>query len=290
MTDPKQQTAIQSIPHAPLARPVIDFTPEQKRIIMDSFLPGCPPQEAKALMEVAKLRGLNPITRQIHFVQRWDSNAKAMRWAYQVSIDGLRAKAEDSKDYDGQSEPDFQVGSDGALLACKVAVYRKSMSHPFIYVARLDEFIQRKKDGEITSMWRKPFMMLSKCAEAGALRKAFPEDLGGLYTGDEMAPDDAPALPRDVTPPPPHPNAPPAAPTAAPTDAEWSEAPTTEPIVAPEEDQTAKALGWIAQATSEAELSDVVGLLAGLPAAVRNAVAVRDAYKVRRAFVAGGAA
>jgi hypothetical protein len=63
-----------------------------------------------------------------------------------------------------------------------VLVYRKGCAHPFTAIAKFSEY---NAGG---SMWQKmPANQLAKCAEALALRKAFPHQLSGLYTPDEMA-------------------------------------------------------------------------------------------------------
>ena len=92
---------------ARIARNLIDFTPEQEQMIRDTFANGASPSEFKMLMGVSRALGLDPITRQIYFVQRWDAQKSRNVWAYQTSIDGLRSKAEATGVYDGQDEPGF---------------------------------------------------------------------------------------------------------------------------------------------------------------------------------------
>jgi hypothetical protein len=72
-------------------------------------------------------------------------------------------------------------------LAAKVVVYRKGCSHPFTGIAHYKEYVQTKKDGSATTFWqRMPAGQLAKCAEALALRKAFPAELSGIYSDEEM--------------------------------------------------------------------------------------------------------
>jgi hypothetical protein len=55
-------------------------------------------------------------------------------------------------------------------------------------VATWEQYKQTKKEGGVTSMWAKfgP-LMLAKCAESLALRRAFPNELSGVYSQEEMA-------------------------------------------------------------------------------------------------------
>lgn len=169
---------------APVAELV--FSPDQEQMIRDSFANGATKQEFEMLITIAKTRRLNPILRQIHFVKRWDSQKQREVWSTQVSIDGLRAVAQRTGLYDGQDEPEFEYNGK-ELRSAKVRVYRKDWNRPAVGVALFDEYAQRKKDGSLTQFWReKPHIMLAKCAEALAMRKAFPEDLSGLYTPEEM--------------------------------------------------------------------------------------------------------
>jgi phage recombination protein Bet len=172
------------------------FTAEQEKMILSSFLGGASREEAAVLMEVARVRRLNPLLRQIHFVKRWDSQKREEVWAYQTSIDGLRAIAERTGRYEGQTPPQW-CGSDGVWhdvwlaktppAAARVGVYKQGFREPLYGIARWESYVQTKKDGSVTQFWsRMADLMLSKCAEALALRKAFPEDMSGLYTGEEM--------------------------------------------------------------------------------------------------------
>jgi phage recombination protein Bet len=193
----------------------LEFTAEQRKMIRDSFAGGASDSEFAVLMEIAKTRNLNPLLRQIHFVKRWDGQKRCEVWSTQISIDGLRAVAERTGVYAGQDEPEYEE-RDGKLVCCKVRVYRKDWPRPAVGVAYFEEYAQTKRDGGLTQFWAtKPHIMLAKCAEALAIRKAFPEDTSGLYVAEEMgethAEPVAPATPRpapavEVLPPEPKPD------------------------------------------------------------------------------------
>lgn len=171
---------------APLA-----FDEDQRRMIRDSFANGASDAEFAMLLEVAKARRLNPLLRQIHFVKRWDSQKRCEVWSVQAAIDGLRAIAERTGLYAGQDEPEFEE-TDGAIKLCRVRVWRKDWPRPAVGVAYWSEYVQTIRDKvsgkeRPSAMWaRMPHVMLAKCAESLALRKAFPEDMGGLYSDEEM--------------------------------------------------------------------------------------------------------
>lgn len=134
----------------------------------------------------AQKTGLDPFARQIYMIQRGG------QFTIQASIDGLRIVAQRSGEYAGQTSA-YWCGIDGEWrdvwldklppVAAKVGVYRKGFSEPLWAVAKWDSY-------SVTSspMWKKmPDLMLAKCAEALALRKAFPQDLSGIYSDEEMA-------------------------------------------------------------------------------------------------------
>jgi phage recombination protein Bet len=165
----------------------LEFTPQQSQMIRDTFANGATEKEFQVLMEIAKARRLNPLLRQVHFVKRWDSQRGKEIWSVQVSVDGLRAIAERTGKYDGQDEPEYELNDKGGIVSCKVRVYRKDWSRPAVGVAYWNEYVQTKKDGSPSRFWvTMPHVMIAKCAEAIAMRKAFPEDMGGLYVDEEM--------------------------------------------------------------------------------------------------------
>lgn len=153
--------------------------------------------EFALFVEAARRLGLDPFARQIHAVSRIDCDTGKRSTSIQCGIDGFRAVAERTGELDGQDGP-FWCGADGvwrdvwagshAPVAAKVVVYRKGCSRGFVGLAHAVEYTQRRHGGEPTRMWRTmPALMLAKCAEALALRKAFPSRLSGVYTNDEMA-------------------------------------------------------------------------------------------------------
>ncbi len=141
---------------------------------------------------VCKRTGLDPLTRQIYAVFRWSSNAGKEVMSIQTGIDGMRLTAQRSKEYAGQDDIKFTPEDETTKYPTKAqcTVYRNvgGQRVSFSATARWNEYVQTDRDGKPTGMWVKmPYTMLGKCAEALALRKAFPNELSGLYTAEEMA-------------------------------------------------------------------------------------------------------
>ncbi len=83
--------------------------------------------------------------------------------------------------------------SDKPPIAARVGVIRKDWTKTCFAVAKFAEYAATDRDGKLERMWAtKSCVMIAKCAEALALRKAFPNDLSGIYTSDEMAQADNP--------------------------------------------------------------------------------------------------
>jgi phage recombination protein Bet len=165
----------------------LDFNKEQLELIKSQIAPEATQDELKLFLYQCKRTGLDPLTRQIYCIHRWSKGGKRM--TIQTSIDGFRVIAERSGTYGGQSEPIFTYDAEGNLISCKISVFRFHNDIRFeaaVGVAYLSEYCQFDKDGKPMGLWAKPHIMLGKVAEALALRKAYPQDLSGIYTSEEM--------------------------------------------------------------------------------------------------------
>lgn len=161
-------------------------------------------------LHLADRTGLDPLARQLYCIGR--QGRDGVEWSIQTGIDGFRVVAERSRLYAGQDPAEWMTASgewvdtwirelhgqrddqgrvlaNAHPLAARVRVYRHDWrdDKPAVGVATWDEYVQTKRDGSPTKMWeeRGPGQ-LAKCAEALSLRKAFPQDLSGLYTSDEI--------------------------------------------------------------------------------------------------------
>lgn len=156
------------------------ITNEQTELIKRTICQGATDQEMKLYFYDCTRRGVHPMDRLIHFTKR------AGKYTPITSIDFMRQRAQASGVFVGEDEPVYTYLPSGAVDTCLYAVYRlvHGQRYKWTATARWDEYYPGDQMG---FMWKKmPTLMLAKCAEALALRKAFPAELQGLYVKEEM--------------------------------------------------------------------------------------------------------
>jgi len=187
--------SLATIPHT--TAPAV--TPEHLALIKTTIAKDATPAELELFLYDCARQGVHPLDKLIHFTKH------AGRYTPITSIDFMRQRAAETGEYAGNDDPIF-AGAERSPDFCAVAtVYRivQGQRYPFAATARWSEY---KPASDF--MWQKmPHVMLGKCAEALALRKAFPKQLAGLYVKEEMeqaatpAPAKIPAPPAKVPPP-----------------------------------------------------------------------------------------
>lgn len=177
--------------------------PQQlKDIYMKTVFSGLTEDEAVVAYRLAKRRNLDVEAKQIFFVPYTDKQGRRTVVS-QTSIDGFRLIASKSGKYGGSVDPKLTVKfKDGTkavlsheeydpseidhIISGTISVINTDFPQPQTATALFKSYC-KQYNGNPTGLWATmPDVMILKCAEALALRKAFPQDLSGIYTSDEM--------------------------------------------------------------------------------------------------------
>lgn len=213
---PPQQTEAQKQRNEQIAASTIAYPDEAKEAGIEKHewyaltnqYPGARLQSLIMVHGYCKARNLDPLKKPVHIVPMNVKDANTQAYFYRdVIMPGIaeaRITASRTGLYVGIDEPKFGKSIDIPITnkadvkdpvmmnlpeSVTITVYKlvggKRM--PFSHVEWMGEAIGRKNDGMVNEMWYKRSRgMLAKCAEAGALRKAFPEELGGQYFAEEF--------------------------------------------------------------------------------------------------------
>jgi len=179
-------------------------------VLQSSLYPGAATESVKMVLGYCKAAGLDPFQKPIHIVPLWDSKLKRNKDVIMPGIGLYRTQAARSGSYAGVTEPEFgpevtetfpeESGYEGKRIpemtvtypaSCKVIVKRLMPDGQIAEFAATERWKENyatagKASKQPNSMWaRRPYAQLAKCAEAQALRKAFPE-VGSAPTADEM--------------------------------------------------------------------------------------------------------
>ena len=169
-----------------------DFSPEQVDLIKRTVAPGTTDDELALFLHQCQRTGLDPLSNQIYCMKR-KQRGKDGNWAekatIQVGIDGYRLIASRTGRY---APGDVEIKMQGDRIVSAIATVKMCVGGQWFDVkaeAYFDEYKQTfGQTGELMGLWKKmPRQMIAKCAEALALRKAFPAELSGIYTNDEMS-------------------------------------------------------------------------------------------------------
>ena len=182
------------------------YSPEQVSLLKTQIAPKATDDELALFLTVCKQRNLDPFGRQIYAIHRgqWDRDTRQMvdKMTIQVSIDGFRSLADRTGTY---APGDEAIEMDGDYPVSATVSVRKLVAGKWIkfastaYWSEYAQWVGKEHEKKLSPMWFKmPRTMLLKCAEAKALRKGWPDQLGELYTSEEM--DQAIEEPRRVIP------------------------------------------------------------------------------------------
>lgn len=167
-----------------------------------SLYPGASDGSVELVLSYCRAAGLDPMQKPVHIVPMWDQSAGRMRDVVMPGIGLYRTNAARTGEFAGMSEPEFgplvteRVGKVEITFPewCRVTVSRRLPSGHVAQFTAVEFWIEnyaikggKEKDQSPNAMWSKrPRGQLAKCAQAQALRMAFPEATGSAPTAEEM--------------------------------------------------------------------------------------------------------
>ncbi|MBO0865142.1 MAG: phage recombination protein Bet, partial [Mycobacterium sp.] len=168
--------------------------------------------DLQVFLTYAQRTGLDPFARQIYLIKRRqkDGDRWVTRWSIQCGIDGFRVIASRSGKYRGQTPAEW-CGEDGIWVdvwlrndppaAARCGVIHADFDQPLYAVATWSQYAALNNKGDPVALWAKmPALMLHKVSEALALRRAFPNDLSGIYVAEEMDQQGPAEIPKPPSP------------------------------------------------------------------------------------------
>lgn len=175
--------------------------PELLSVLSSSLYPGANHDSIRMVLGYCKAAGLDPMQKPVHIVPMWDSKAGQMRDVVMPGVGLYRTQASRSQQMAGISEPEFgpllteAIGGQQVTYPewCRVTVKRLLPTGAVAEFTAVEYWMEnyavkggKEKSIAPNAMWSKrPRGQLAKCAEAQALRKAFPE-VGATPTAEEM--------------------------------------------------------------------------------------------------------
>jgi len=202
------------LPYKEAFKQKYELTEERFKVLIDAIYPSAKSIDSVIMvLEYCQSRKLDPFKRPVHIVPVWNSSVGRTVETIWPGINELRITAVRTKEYAGCDQAEFGDSIQGAKFEgtiknnkgqwekveakvnypdwCRLTVYkliqgqRVAFEGPKIYW--LESYGKQQQSIVPNKKWQEsPSYMLEKCAEAAALRRAFPEELGNDYTAEEM--------------------------------------------------------------------------------------------------------
>lgn len=189
---PQRDSALVTAEHAEAVRTALK----------SSLYPGASDASVDLVLAYCEAARLDPMQKPVHIVPMWDGKAREMRDVVMPGIGLYRTNAARTGQFAGMSEPEFgpmiteRVGNREITYPewCKVTAYRQLPSGHVAEFTAVEYWIEnyaikggKEQDQSPNAMWSKRVRgQLAKCAQAQALRMAFPEAVGAAPTAEEM--------------------------------------------------------------------------------------------------------